>query len=58
MLTTIAPFTLRAVIVGLPIADVSPNTVEQGGPAQLERLDTADGWPMISPVAGLMVTVP
>jgi hypothetical protein len=58
MFTTIAPFTLRAVIVGVPLASALPNTVEQGGPAHRVGLDVADGVPTIWPVAGLTVTIP
>jgi hypothetical protein len=41
MVTTMAPFTLRALIVGVPVLEVSPKTSEQGAPAQLVGLDWA-----------------
>lgn len=58
MFTTIAPFTLRAVMVGVPLASVLRNTVEPGGPAHRVGLEAADGVPTTCPVAGLMVTTP
>jgi hypothetical protein len=58
MFTTIAPFTLRALIVGFPNSDRLPNASEHGAPAQREALENADGSPTTWPVAGLMVTVP
>lgn len=52
-----APFTLRALIVGVPVLDVSPKTSEQGAPAQLDGLDLAVA-PITWPVAGSIVTTP